>query len=112
MWQWSATKSVFCKYKLAFLTRESRPITCNKPTARFSGLRLLQASKAQIASTDPYRSVSTQLKSALEMCFSLGNLELRRATWEATPAAILERVIAAEAVHRVSMCTLVLLTEH
>jgi hypothetical protein len=44
------------------------------------------------------------LKYALEMCFSLGSLELRRITWEKSNDTALQSIIAAESVHKVGKC--------
>ncbi|WIA35540.1 hypothetical protein OEZ86_003965 [Tetradesmus obliquus] len=46
------------------------------------------------------RALSQDLRSALARWFSVGLLQLQRITWEDTPGQLLERVMAAEAVHR------------
>ncbi|KAL6777905.1 hypothetical protein ACKKBG_A16160 [Auxenochlorella protothecoides x Auxenochlorella symbiontica] len=48
------------------------------------------------------RALGEALREALAAWFGAGMLDLRRLTWEATPAAVLERVKDAEAVHRMA----------
>ncbi|GAB4820277.1 hypothetical protein N2152v2_007323 [Parachlorella kessleri] len=45
------------------------------------------------------RGLSDSLRRVLAEWFSVGLLQLRRLTWEGTPAALLEKVMAYEAVH-------------
>ncbi|KAF8056435.1 hypothetical protein HT031_006292 [Scenedesmus sp. PABB004] len=45
------------------------------------------------------RGLAQHLRGALARWFNVGLLRLQRITWEATPGALLERVMAAEAVH-------------
>lgn len=48
----------------------------------------------------PARDISQHLLDTLNPCFATDTLELRRITWE-SKAANLEKVVQAEAVHRV-----------
>jgi malonyl-CoA decarboxylase len=61
----------------------------------------LRAELMRSAQTRPYlRPLDSELRQLLESWFDVGFLNLERITWE-TPASLLEKLIAYEAVHRI-----------
>lgn len=65
----------------------------------------LRADLLQIAGSDPYlRGLESDLKELLVSWFDVGFLDLRRITWD-SPASLLERLIAYEAVHAIESWT-------
>jgi malonyl-CoA decarboxylase len=61
----------------------------------------LRADLFPIASTDPYlRGLEADLQELLASWFDVGFLDLRRITWD-SPASLLEKLIAYEAVHAI-----------
>ena len=61
------------------------------PTAPFLSAPL-QCVRRQPRGSAPLRALSDSLRRVLAECFSVGLLQLRRLTWEGTPAALLEKV--------------------
>ncbi|MBV9967997.1 MAG: malonyl-CoA decarboxylase [Alphaproteobacteria bacterium] len=60
----------------------------------------LRAEVIDAAGDQPMRALSEDMRELLANWFDIGFLELRRITWEA-PAALLEKLIAYEAVHEI-----------
>ncbi|KAI7836009.1 hypothetical protein COHA_010093 [Chlorella ohadii] len=60
---------------------------------------LLQAIQEQPSGAAPLRALSDALRASLAEWFSVGLLQLRRISWEASSAELLEKVAAGEAVH-------------
>jgi len=62
----------------------------------------MRAELLDLARADPaLKGLEQDLKHILTSWFDIGFLELRRIAWEAAPAALLERLIAYEAVHAI-----------
>jgi malonyl-CoA decarboxylase len=62
----------------------------------------MRAELIPLARTDPaLRALERDLRNLLASWFDVGFLELRRLTWDNAPAALLERLIAYEAVHAI-----------
>lgn len=70
-----------------------------------SGVALLVQMRAEVLSLvrEHYalRSLDEDLLALLTGWFDIGNLDMRRLTWDATPPALLDKLIAYEAVHRI-----------
>jgi malonyl-CoA decarboxylase len=70
------------------------------------GVKFLVDMRAELillARTDPaLRALERDLKGLLASWFDVGFLELRRLTWDNAPAALLEKLIAYEAVHAIA----------
>jgi malonyl-CoA decarboxylase len=63
----------------------------------------MRAELIPLARTDPaLRALERDLRSLLASWFDVGFLELRRLTWDNAPAALLEKLIAYEAVHAIA----------
>ncbi len=62
----------------------------------------MRAELMPLARRDPtLQALELDLRNLLTMWFDVGFLELRRITWEHSPAALLEKLIAYEAVHAI-----------
>ncbi len=62
----------------------------------------MRAELLELARRDPvFKPVEADLKSLLTSWFDVGLLELQEITWSSAPAALLERLIAYEAVHAI-----------
>ncbi|KXZ42130.1 hypothetical protein GPECTOR_198g346 [Gonium pectorale] len=64
-----------------------------------SDLLTLAAQQAAPAESAPLRAMADHLRQALAEWFSVGLLQLQPISWQESPAALLERVMRAEAVH-------------
>ena len=67
---------------------EARSAVSNRPVPAVP----LQCVRRQPRGSAPLRALSESLRRVLAEWFSVGLLQLRRLTWEGTPAALLEKV--------------------
>lgn len=68
---------------------------------RADALRLSPSSISSSSTTtsSSLRPLADSIKTSLSEWFSVGMLQLRRLTWEGTPAAFLEKIVRGEAIH-------------